>query len=65
MARRDFTEVDLRRMLQHAERVRRDHVAGRFVVEAHHKRRPWAVIVEPDLERTCILVITAYPVKVE
>ena len=65
MARRNFNEVDLRRMLEHAERVRRDHVAGRFVIEARHKRRSWAVIVEPDVERACILVITAYPVEVE
>jgi len=34
MARRDFSEVDLRRMLEHAE-------------------------------RTCVLVVTAYPVEVE
>jgi len=65
MSRRDFGEIDLRRMLENAERVRRDHVLGRFVVEARHKRRLWAVIVEPDVERTCVIVITAYPTEVE
>jgi hypothetical protein len=65
MARRDFNELDLRRMLEHAERVRRDHVEGRFVVEARHKRQSWVVIVEPDVERTCVLVVTAYPAEVQ
>ena len=65
MVRRDFTEVDLRRMVAHAQTVRRDHVEGRFVIDARHKRRPWVIVVEPDLERTCILVVTAYPVNVE
>lgn len=25
-----------------------------------HRRRTWAVIVEPDVERTCVLAVTAY-----
>lgn len=65
MERRDFNEVELRRMLEHGERVRRDHVEGRFAVHARHRRRPWVVIVEPDVERTCVLVVTAYPEEVE
>jgi len=65
MARRDFNEVDLRAMIEHADRVRRDHVEGRYILETRHKRRPWAVIVEPDVERTCVLCVTAYPVEVE
>jgi hypothetical protein len=63
MARREFNEVDLRAMLEHARVVRPDHVDGRFVVEALHRRRPWIVIVEPEEERACILVVTAYPVQ--
>jgi hypothetical protein len=65
MSRRDFNELDLRTMMEHAERVRRDHVEGRYVIETRHKRRSWAVIVEPDVERTCVLVITAYALEVE
>ena len=52
-------------MMEHAERVRRDHVEGRYVLETRHKRRSWAVIVEPDVERTCVLVTTAYALEVE
>lgn len=63
MPRREFNEVELRAMLQRAERIRRDHVEGRFIVEARYRRRAWHVIVEPDHERMCILVITAYPVS--
>ena len=55
--------VELRAMLQRAERIRRDHVEGRFIVEARYRRRAWHIIVEPDHERMCILVITAYPVS--
>lgn len=65
MARRHFDELSLRRMLEHAERVRRDHVEGRVVVEARHIRTRWEIIVEPDIERECVRVVTAYPVDAE
>jgi hypothetical protein len=63
MSRRDFNEVELRAMLHRADRIRRDHVDGRFIIEARSRRRTWHIIVEPDHDRMCILVITAYPVS--
>ena len=63
MVDRNFTEVDLRRMLERATRLRLDVVDGRWVVETRHARHPWEVIVEPDEEIRLLLVITAYPVS--
>jgi hypothetical protein len=65
MGRRDFDELDVRKMFEHAERVERDHVEGRYAVVSRHRRRPWLVIVEPSVERECIVVVTAYPMEVE
>jgi len=63
MVRRDFTEVDLRRMLEHAARVRRSDEPGRHIVVTRHRRQAWHVVVEPDIERTCVIVVTAYPIE--
>ncbi|HEX3346144.1 MAG TPA: DUF4258 domain-containing protein [Polyangiaceae bacterium] len=57
---RDFTEVDLRTMLQRARSVSPSAVESRFMVDVRHRRRPWVVIVEPDRARRRVLVITAY-----
>jgi uncharacterized protein DUF4258 len=65
MVDREFTEVDLRRMLQHATDYRRDIVPGRWVVLARHRRQPWHVIVEPDFDAELLVVVTAYPPYVE
>lgn len=62
MEDRGFNEVDLRRMLEHASGHSQDIVAGRFVIEARHGGRVWAVIVEPDHESQLLVVVTAYPV---
>ena len=62
MVDREFTEVDLRRMLEHGTALREDVVEGRWVVETWHERHPWEVIVEPDHEVQLMIVITAYPV---
>ena len=63
MVDRDFTEVDLRRMLEYATGLRVDVVEGRWVVETCHARSPWEVIVEPDEEVRLVIVVTAYPVS--
>jgi hypothetical protein len=63
MADRDFTELDIRSMLQRAMRVRRDIVPGRWVVGTRLGRRRWDVIVEPDPEVRVLIVVTAYPVS--
>ncbi|MBI5367747.1 MAG: DUF4258 domain-containing protein [Planctomycetes bacterium] len=58
---RGFSEVDLRRMMAAATRVREDRELGRWVVESVHGLRPWEVIVEPDARDRLLVVITAYP----
>jgi len=63
MADRDFTELDVRSMLQDATRVRPDVAPGRWIVSTHRRRRRWEVIVEPDPEVQVLIVITAYPVS--
>jgi hypothetical protein len=63
MEDRDFTEVDLRSMLERASGFSPDIVDGRFVVATRHAKRPWEVIVEPDGEDQLLLVITAYPTE--
>jgi len=54
--------MDLRRMLEHASGHSPDIMAGRFVIEARHAGRFWAVIVEPDEKRQLLVVVTTYPV---
>ncbi len=62
MEDREFNEVDLRRMLEHAGSHRPDIVEGRFIIEARHAGQPWDVIIEPDESHQLLVVITAYPV---
>ena len=62
MADRRFTEIDLRRMLEHARGHREDVIEGRWVTETRHRRRAWEVIVESDSERQLLVVVTAYPI---
>ena len=62
MEDRAFNEIDLRRMLEHADEHRADILEGRFVIEARHAGTSWEVIVEPDELRQLLVVITAYPV---
>jgi hypothetical protein len=63
MAERDFSEIEVRRMLSVATGFRRDAVPGRWIIETRHKRRPWEVIVEPDPDAQVLVVITAYLVS--
>ena len=63
MLDRRFTEVDLRRMLEHARGYRVDVVEGRWLIETRHSRKDWEVIVEPDTEHKLLVVVTAYPVE--
>ena len=63
MLDRRYTEVDLRRMLEHAGGYRADVVEGRWVIETRRNREDWEVIVEPDDEQRLLVVVTAYPVE--
>jgi len=60
MMERGVTEVVLRAMLRWARVVRPSRVEGRFVVETTHEGRCWEVVVEPDDELECLVVVTMY-----
>lgn len=61
MIDRQFTEVDLRTMMQAATRYRSDVVEGRWVIETRAGRGNWEVVLEPDWETRRLVVVTAYP----
>ena len=63
MADRAFSEIELRRMLSDASRLRPDIVPDRWIVETRHRRARWEVIVEPDPGAQLLVVITAYPIE--
>jgi hypothetical protein len=60
MIDRNFSETDLRLMLEQATGLRQDHVPGRWVVETTLDDVPWEVIVEPDEESVVLIAVTAY-----
>ena len=63
MEDRDFTEVELRRMLEKPRSFRPDPLEGRWVIEARWLGRRWEIIVEPDPEELYLVVVTAYPIE--
>ncbi|MBA2245069.1 MAG: DUF4258 domain-containing protein [Gemmatimonadetes bacterium] len=63
MEQRDFTEVELRQMLEDAIGYREDVVEDRWVIETRHRGRRWEAVVEPDPVEELLVVITAYPVE--
>jgi hypothetical protein len=65
MVDRRFSEVDLRRMMEHASDFREDIEGRRWIIEVRHGRQPWVVIVEPDETAQLLVVVTAYPVEIE
>jgi len=60
MEQREFTEVDVRSMLQRARSTSPSVVQGRFMIETTHRGQPWVVIVEPDPADRLLVVVTAY-----
>jgi len=63
MEDREFTEVDLRAMLEQAEGHHLDVVEGRWVIETRYRRHRWHVIVEPDPVERLLVVVTSYTEK--
>lgn len=63
MEQRGVSEVDLRTMLERATRYEASVVEGRFMIHATHERRPWIVIVEPDIDARLLVVVTPYEVS--
>ena len=62
MIDRDFSEADLRLMMDAADGLRPGVSLGRWIVEAPHHGDAWEVVVEPDELDRVIVVITAYKV---
>ena len=62
MEDRQFNEVDLRTMLEHAHTYRQDIVENRWVIQTRHKKHDWEIIAEPDDVYKLLVVVTAYPV---
>ena len=63
MKDREFTEIDLRRMMEMATDFRPDVEDGRWRIETWFQNKPWEVIVEPMPEKKLLAVVTAYDVN--
>ena len=61
MKLREFSETDLREILQDATGLERDHEPGRWIVCTRLHGWLWEIIVEPDFELKVLTVITACP----
>jgi len=61
MIDRQFSEVDLRGMLERAAGYSAGVVEGRWMIHTRHGRKAWTVIVEPDRESKLLVVVTAFP----
>ena len=60
--KRNFTEIELRRMMEHASDFRRDYIEGRWVIETRFRGAEWEVIVAPLSDEEKLEIITAYEV---
>lgn len=60
MIDRQFTEPEVRAMLEDSTGYHSDVEDGRFVIETRHESRQWEVIVEPDNLKQVLVVVTAY-----
>jgi hypothetical protein len=60
---RDCTEIELRRMMEHATACNPAQLEGRWVVETRSRGAPWKVVVEPAPEKRRLVVVTAYKVE--
>ena len=60
MEDRDFNEVELREMLEKARSLGPDVIEGRWLVQTRHRGSPWEIVVEPEIRRKLVVVITAY-----
>ena len=63
MEQRGVTEVDVRAMLERATAFEPSVIEGRFMIHVVRNNRPWIVIVEPDVDASLLVVVTAYEVS--
>ena len=64
MIDRDFSEADLRLMIEVAGDLHSSGSIGRWTLETNHHGKAWEVVIEPDELDRVIVVITAYQVTV-
>jgi hypothetical protein len=50
-------------MLHHCIACRRSRVPGRFVAHGTYLGVDWEIVLEPDYDRECIVVVTMYTSK--
>ena len=62
MEERDFTEIDLREMVQRAHAFELDEIGGRYVIQTRGQQSDWKIIVEPDETDHLLVVVTAFPI---
>jgi hypothetical protein len=60
MLDRDFSEVELRTMLEDAQGLEPDVEVGRWLVRSWHDGWTWEIVLEPDASTRMLVVITAY-----
>jgi hypothetical protein len=63
MEQRGVTEVDVRAMLERATGYESSVVEGRFMIHVAHRRRPWIIVVEPDVDAKVLVIVTSYEVS--
>ena len=63
MEDREVTTADVRAMLDRATAFEPSVVEGRFMIHVARNNRPWIVIVEPDVDASLLVVVTAYEVS--
>ena len=63
MLDRNFSETDLRLMLEDASKIERNHEPGRWIVTTRFRDAAWGIIVEPDHEDRILAIVTVYPVN--
>jgi hypothetical protein len=60
MVDRNFSETDLRTMLEDATGYHGDYEPGRYVIETRHGGCPWEIVVEPQVDDQTLMVISAW-----
>lgn len=61
MLDRDFSEIEIRTMLEGALALERAEEPGRWLVLARHGGVLWGIVVEPEYDAHVLAVITAFP----
>lgn len=63
MIDRQFSETDLRDMIESTTGIRMAEESGRWIAETKFEGRDWNVVLEPIDDERLLLVITAYRVE--